>query len=266
MAGGSVLNYHAFRLSDDQDIFHADDTRLFAQVERDVATLQNHGFLVDLVERSDGLYEAVVSKPDQAPTVLQWVQSGLMNFFSAVPDNDFGYRLHYADLAVNKVDAAASRKEVRDFVDLYLIDKYIMPLWHAIWATPGKNERFSPTSIVDQLRRKNSFSQAKIDVEIEAAMEISAVEMGNHLSEAFDRAEEIALALPAHLVGNLFLDQSDQLITDHTIILDGLRTGAVKVVGPSPNGTIPSNSEIDRTLIDRVVEEFGYKGSKLLDM
>jgi hypothetical protein len=266
MAGGSVLNYHAFRLSDDQDLFHADGHALNAEVERDVGTLREHGFQVDVVQKSEGLFEAVVSASDQAPTVLQWVQSGLMNFFAAVPDPDFGYRLHFADLAVNKVDAAASRKEVRDFVDLYLIHTNVMPLWHAIWAAPGKNEQFSPTSIVEELRRKNSFSQARIDEEIESLVDIDAGEMGRTITTALNEAEEIALTLPAHLAGNLFLDHDDQLVNDPAAVVLGLSDGSVKAVGPVPNGAIPSSPSIDRALVDRLVEEYGYKGSKLYDL
>ncbi len=265
MAGGSVLNFHAFRFSNDHDMFHADGHSLKAEVERDVQALRSHGFEVDVVEKYEGLFEAVVSANDQAPTILQWVKSALMNFFSAVPDPDFGYRLHYADLAVNKVDAAASRKEVRDYVDLYLIDCNVMPLWHAIWAAPGKNEQFSPTSIIEVLRRKNSFSQARIDEEIESLVEIDAGEMGRSITTALNLAEKVALMMPAHLAGNLFLDLEDQLVNDPDAVIEGLRNGTVKVVGPSPNGSIPSNPDIDRALVDQLIEEFGYKGSKLYE-
>jgi hypothetical protein len=148
VARGSVLQYHAFRLSDDQDLFHDDNSDLLAFAKRDIESLEAAGFFVELDQKYDGLIEAKVSKDEEGLSTLQWVQSGLVNFFASVPDSDFGYRLHIADLAVNKVHAAATRKEVRDFVDLYLIHQFIMPLWHAVFAAPGKSPQLNPVRIV----------------------------------------------------------------------------------------------------------------------
>jgi hypothetical protein len=266
MAGGSVLNYHAFRLSDDQDLFHPDGHALTEEVNRDVASLVANGYRVDVTQKMEGLIEAVVSAPDNPPTLLQWVQSGLLNYFAPVADPDFGFRLHYADLAVNKVDAAASRREVRDFVDLFLINEHIMPLWHAIWAAPGKNEQFSPIRIIDELRRKNSFTQARVDEEIETMIDINAAEMGRGLTEALNKAEEIFHTLPPKLVGNLFLDRNDQLVNELDAVMGGLKNGSVRPVGPVPNGAVPTNPGIDQALVEKLIEEFGYKGSKLYDI
>jgi hypothetical protein len=266
MAGGSVLNYHAFRLSDDQDLFHPDGHMLADEVKRDVDSLLANGYQVDVTEKMEGLIEAVVSAPDNAPTLLQWVQSGLLNYFAPVADPEFGFRLHYADLAVNKVDAAASRKEVRDFVDLFLINDHIMPIWHAIWAAPGKNEQFSPSRIIEELRRKNSFTQARVDEEIETMLDIDAAEMGRALTDAFTHAEEVFCVLPPKLAGNLFLDQNDQLVNDLDAVMNGLETGSVRAVGPIPNGAVPTNPGIDHALIEKLIEEFGYRGSKLYDI
>jgi hypothetical protein len=43
-------------------------------------------------------------------------------------DEMFGYVLHPIDLAMNKVMAAAGRRELRDIVDLVTIDQTILPL------------------------------------------------------------------------------------------------------------------------------------------
>jgi hypothetical protein len=217
-------------------------------------------------EKTTGLIEAVVTAPDNAPTLHQWVQSGRLNYFAPVVDPDFGYRLHYADLAVNKVDAAASRREVRDFVDLFLINEHIMPLWHAIWAAPGKNEQFSPGRIVEELRRKNTFTQAQVDEEIDTLVEIDASEMGRTITDALNRAEEIFKLLPSKLAGNLFLDSQSQLVNYPGAIILGLGDGSVRPVGPAPDRAVPTNPDIDRALVHKLIEEFGYKGSKLHDI
>lgn len=123
-AGGSVLHRHAFRMSDDQDLFHTAGEDVVAIARRDVAALRAAGLEVADGLSYEGLVEVVVSKADESAksegisaggvTKLQWVESGSWNFFSPVPDPDFGWRLHMADLAVNKVLAAGGRKQVRD--------------------------------------------------------------------------------------------------------------------------------------------------------
>jgi hypothetical protein len=45
-----------------------------------------------------------------------------------VPDDLFGYVLHPVDLAINKLMAAAGRREVRDVIDLVTIDETISRL------------------------------------------------------------------------------------------------------------------------------------------
>lgn len=236
------------------------------EVQRDAAPLMASGYQVDVTERMDRLIEAVVSAPGNTPTLLQCVQSGLLNYFAPVADPEFGFRLHYADLAVNKVDAAASRKEVRDFVDLFLINEHIMPLWHAIWAAPGKNEQFSPSRIIEELRRKNSFTQARVDEEIETMVDIDAADVGSALTAAFAQAELMFRSLPPKLTGNLFLDRNDQLVNDIDAVMRGLDTGEVRAIGPIPNGAVPTNPGIDHALIEKLIEEFGYRGSKLYDI
>jgi hypothetical protein len=266
VARGSVLQYHAFRLSDDQDLFHDDNSDLLAFAKRDIESLEAAGFFVELDQKYDGLIEAKVSKDEEGLSTLQWVQSGLVNFFASVPDSDFGYRLHIADLAVNKVHAAATRKEVRDFVDLYLIHQFIMPLWHAVFAAPGKSPQLNPVRIVEELVRKNNFRQEEIDSKIVSAIDIDAAEMGRVLAEALREVAEVAKSFPARCAGNLFVNKDGNLVNDLTLIRAGLDTGMVLAVGPIPNGSLPSNPEIDRQIVERLIEEYGYKGEKLIGL
>jgi hypothetical protein len=49
-------------------------------------------------------------------------------------DEMFGYVLHPIDLAMNKVMAAAGRRELRDIVDLVTVHETILPLGAVIWA------------------------------------------------------------------------------------------------------------------------------------
>ena len=112
-AGGSVLQRHGFRLSDDQDLFHSDDADIASIAGKDIDALRSAGFDVEVQRPLEGLFEASVSREGEGITRIQWVQSGSWNFFTPVPDEMFGWRLHMADLAVNKALAAGGRRQVR---------------------------------------------------------------------------------------------------------------------------------------------------------
>ena len=55
-------------------------------------------------------------KPLSGATAQQWTHGLTGEFCSPLPDPKFGYRLHFADLAVNKALAAANLMVVADFV------------------------------------------------------------------------------------------------------------------------------------------------------
>jgi hypothetical protein len=48
------------------------------------------------------------------------------------PHQTFGYVLHPVDLAMNKVMAAAGRRELRDVIDLVPVHERILPLGEVI--------------------------------------------------------------------------------------------------------------------------------------
>lgn len=117
VAGGAVLNRDRARMSDDLDIFHNSDDDVAAAVERDMRALRDAGFSVEEAVRSAGTVEAVVRRYG-FETRIQWMGKTQRRFFPLVRDARFGLRLHDADLAVNKVLCAATRRQPRDIVDL----------------------------------------------------------------------------------------------------------------------------------------------------
>lgn len=64
-----------------------------------------------------------------------------------------GARLHQADLAVNKVLAAAGRSKARDIADLVAIGRDYCPLGPLVLAAAGKPPNFSPRRTIDEIRR-----------------------------------------------------------------------------------------------------------------
>lgn len=257
-AGGSVLHRHGFRLSDDQDLFHGAEADLISIARRDVDALRAAGFSVYVSTPYEGLVDAVVSVEMAGTTKVQWVESGSWNFFEAIPDPDLGYRLHMADLSVNKVLAAAGRRKVRDFVDLVLIHRHIMPLWHAIWAAPGKDASWSPLSLLERLSRANQFTQVELDEEVISTVALDASSIGSIVREALDEAREVFSSLDPETAGSIFHDGKGNLIDEIERIASGTDTVVTNV---AMGGAWPSGPDIDRAMILRVVESFGWEGS-----
>jgi hypothetical protein len=262
VAGGSVLHQHAFRLSDDQDFFHADGLDISKYADIDIATLESDGFSVDVTKSSSGLVEVIVSEEGSHPTRLQWVQSGLWNFFGAVEDETFGWRLHLADIAINKVLAAADRHEPRDFVDLTLIHERIMPLWLAVWAAPGKDAAFNPASLIERLARNNTFSQAQFE-EVDSLIPIDGGEVSRKVSDALQEARGVVRELPMEQMGQLFVRQTGELITDLAEIKRLHEGGKLYLLKAAGGGTWPSTPGLDSAILESIVDEYGFEGSKI---
>jgi hypothetical protein len=257
-AGGTVLQRHAFRLSDDYDLFHGSGEDVVAIAKRDVAALVSAGFAVAQGKSHEGLVEVIVAKEGEGTTKLQWVEAGSWSFFAPVPDPDFGFRLHMADLSINKALAAGGRKQVRDYVDLFLIHKHIMPLWAAIWAAPGKDESWSPVSLAEKIAMTNSFRQTDIDESILSTIDLSAAEIGSTVRAAIEEAQDVFAKLPDEAAGKLFVDASGGIVTDVDEILKGLN--GVMAIEATRGGAWPSGPDIDQALIERVISAFGWEG------
>jgi hypothetical protein len=69
-----------------------------------------------------------------------------------VKDEQWGLRLHQADLAVNKILVASSRKKARDFADIVAITASMCPLGPLVMAAAGKPPGYSPQKIIEQIR------------------------------------------------------------------------------------------------------------------
>ena len=263
-AGGSVLQRHAFRLSDDQDIFHDSGEDIRAIALQDIEALRQAGFEVSLHRQLEGLVEAVVARETDGSTRVQWVESGSWTFFKPVPDPDFGWRLHMADLAVNKVLAAGGRRQVRDYVDLLLIHRTIMPLWLAIWAAPGKDESWSPGSLVEKIAMTNNFRQADVDEGILSTIAVSAAEVGATVRAGLDEARLVFQRLPDRHAGKLFVDETGGLVVDVDRILAGGTD--IRAVEATRGGNWPSGPDIDHLLVARVIAAFGRDGRDPAEM
>jgi len=259
-AGGSVLQRHAFRLSDDQDIFHPEDKDVSAIAANDMELLRAHGFTAKTERSFEGQHDAIVGNEEMGFTKIQWVQAGSWTFFEPVPDLEYGWRLHMADLAVNKVLAAGGRKQVRDYVDLALIHNHIMPLWHALWAAPGKDESWSPGSLAEKIAMTSNFKQLDYD-SVTSTIPLLASDIGGTIRQAIEEAREVFNILPKGTAGRLFIDGDGQIVRDPAVIVKGEGVTPLEV---KRGGTWPSGPDIDHVLISRIAEKYGRDdGAKL---
>lgn len=213
VAGGAALNQRWPRLSDDMDIFRDVHDQLPNAVEPELEALREAGYSVEVTTSDDWMVEAIVRRFG-LETQVQWQSDSetCRRFFPAVADEEFGFRLHQADNAVNKVLCASSREEPRDAVDLLnIVQRYAM-LGPLVWAAAAKNDTVSPLQIVSDIRaRAFGFSEEEVrTVRMEDGSEASRTEVRSVLEPALAAAinfcEDLA---PIEFAGHLFVDVNE---------------------------------------------------------
>lgn len=152
LAGGLMLNKDWRRRSDDIDIFHDTDEEVTETANADLAALDAAGFRTHRDFIIYGCVDATVSRGVES-TIIQWFAETRLRFFPLVKDEQWGARLHQADLAVNKVLAASGRSKARDIADLVAIGHDYCPLGPLVLAAAGKPPNFSPRRTIDEIRR-----------------------------------------------------------------------------------------------------------------
>lgn len=149
VGGSSVFNATFPRRSDDIDIdSHVPVGELAL---RDVATLRAAGLSVDVDDRFYGFSVDAAVQDGHDATKLEWNEADRNRFFPVSEDTTFGWALHRADLAVQKVVAASSRRKPRDAVNVILIDPLYTPLALLAIAAPAKLGNISPIAILDRV-------------------------------------------------------------------------------------------------------------------
>lgn len=222
MAGGAVLNRDWFRLSDDLDIFHDTDEEIVATARADISSLEAAGFKVTIDVFIYGVVECTVSRSGQ-DTMLQWMSETRYRYFPLVRDPEWGVRLNTADLAVNKLLAAASRTKARDYVDLITINARYAPLGPLVLGASGKPPNLSPQRIIDEIRRR-SMSLAVEDYTSVRGLpaDLTVERLRQDLAIALDRAEVYIHTVAPSLVGLLPVDGEGRPVEAHDGKADGI--------------------------------------------
>jgi hypothetical protein len=225
LAGGLLLNREWPRRSDDIDIFHDSDEEVTVAAKKDIDVLTAAGLKVHRDVLAYGCVDATVSE-GAAATIIQWSSETKQRFFPLVKDEDWGARLHQADLAVNKVLAATGRTKARDIADLIAISKHYCPLGPIVIAAAGKPPNFSPKRIVEEIRRHALSIPAD---EYLAIKGLPADWTPEFIREAAIRqtknAEDYVMSAPIKIIGLLAVDKNGVPIevTDATLNESTLR-------------------------------------------
>jgi len=222
VAGGVVLNMDWPRVSDDIDIFHDTDEEIGAAADADIAKLRADGFEVSVEVNIYGCVEASVMRGGER-TLIQWMSETRTRFFPLVRDEEWGARLHQADLAVNKVIAASTRTKARDYVDLLMIDTHMCPLGPVVMAAAGKPPHFSPLRMIDEIRRRGLSVTNEDYTTVRGLPSVWTVAMiRDGLVGSLDRAENYLRSAPAELVGILAVDAEGLPVEVHDRTTDGV--------------------------------------------
>lgn len=257
-AGGAVIQRHGIRLSDDQDIFTEGDPGEI--MRRDIQALEAAGFTVRETQSRTGFRECRVMRPDTASTVLHWAAGLSLEYFSPVPDDAFGRRLHMADLAANKVLAATDRVAMRDFVDLWMLDRHVMPLWRMACAATGKSPLGAPLALIEAVSRNLPVAVARDmhEAQVLTTADLPDGEPTQGLRAAIDEAREILPRLPAACLGRLQLDGKGRAVTSR----EPVPMGEDSWVSPEPGGALPAPAGTDDEMIANLIAEYGPEGSR----
>ncbi len=155
LAGGAAIHFEpqSARYSNDLDYFHDSVERVAQAFASDRELLVQAGCVVSVEMSQPGYLRALVSRAHDA-TKIEWAHDSAWRFMPTVLDAELGYRLHPIDLAVNKVLTLAGRDELRDLVDTVILCREVLPLGALCWAAAGKDPGFTPTSLLEMLRRR----------------------------------------------------------------------------------------------------------------
>jgi len=246
VAGGTPLNRDARRYSEDIDVFHDREERVAAAALADVAGLVSAGYEVRWARQLPLIYTAEVAHADTS-TRLEWVVDSDFRFFPTVRDEIFGYMLHPIDLAMNKVMAAAGRREVRDLVDLVTVHQRILPLGAVIWAAVEKSPGFTPEGLIAEIRRNANYPAAEWRALL-TSEELDPKVVTAQIRRALDEAEEFAREMPTDRMGVLFLEHG------RVVQPDPLRLAEYEIHGGVRRGQWPSSGEITAAMLERYRE------------
>jgi len=251
LAGGAAIHIDpgSPRISNDLDYFQDSEQLATTKAREDMATLRQHGYLVETRVQTPTFTRAFVSK-DGGATKVEWCYESNFRFFPAIKDKAAGYRLHPIDLAINKLNALASREVPRDFIDAIYVNRNHLSVGAMVWASCGRFPGMPPPFFLEQLARQTAVYGPKATEEIRAAiagLNISGTKMPRDFpsmraewNEAMTAARKLIKWLPENTAGCLFIDGDTGRVTTPR---DEKHLATLKTLRPHAGGVLPAVGE-----------------------
>lgn len=204
LAGGTALHLAptSHRFSDDLDFFHDSIEAVAESFERDSRALEEVGYRLEVRLSQPGHIRALVQAGDQA-TLIDWAHDSAWRFMPLVRHETGCLLLHEVDLTINKVLTLAGRDEARDFVDVLYAHEHVLPLSALIWAAVAKDPGFTPTSLLEQLKRRGRYQPEEIH-QLALAAPFDLVEAKTAWRAALSDAETFVAERPHEEAGCLY--------------------------------------------------------------
>jgi hypothetical protein len=213
LAGATVIHRGAGtpRFSQDLDFFHDLADSIASSADQDAATLRQAGYEITWLLRTPTFHRAVVTA-GQRQLKMEWAQDSAFRFFPVQKDERFGYCLHDADAAINKVLALAGRAEIRDFVDILHLHDTTLSLGAMAWAACGKDPGFTPEFLLDHAARHVAYTQADLD-RLSLRVPLDLKDLKQRWLMALQEARALFAALPPDEIGCLYLGPGQRPVT-----------------------------------------------------
>ncbi len=214
LAGGAaiLIDPKTTRYSNDLDYFHDSEARVAQAYATDRALLETNGYTLSVDLNQPGYIRAVVQREEQQAKV-EWAHDSSWRFMPPIRDDRFGYLLHPADLAVNKVLALAGRDEPRDLVDTMHQHQQVLCLGAMCWAACGKDPGHTPLSLLGLLRRRGRVREEDI-ARLHVATPIELPQLKSQWLEALDSVEPFVESRPPEEIGCLYYSPSAEKFVD----------------------------------------------------
>lgn len=206
VAGATVLHRgkRTPRYSLDLDLFHDLEESVALCAEADATTLRESGHEVSWLLRTPAFHRAVTRR-GTASLRIEWAQDSAFRFYPIQEDDQFGYRLHVADAAINKVLALAGRHEIRDFVDVLHCNDTYLSLGALAWAACGQDPGYTPDFLLEQTARHAAYTEGDLHrLALREPLDLGTLK--RRWLTAMEEARKLVADLPANEVGCLYLD------------------------------------------------------------
>ena len=234
-AGGAALNRERARWSDDFDIEHATADAVRAAYLADRDALAAAGYAVEELRLARGIAHARVSSAGGV-TLVDWTQDTAWRFFPAVADQEFGWRLHDLDLAINKVLAAAGRREPRDLHDVVALVRAGVPLSALAWAGCAKDPGLLPSLVLDECVHNSRYDPDVLRTAVATPEPVDPVAMTATFRLAVRQARDLFQTLPLDQAGHLYLNADGRCVAPDPA---GLAAGTVTLHAATLGGAWP---------------------------